>query len=136
MKKINHLPAEQRSVPSEKYVLGHSSSKQASRHSGRKINENDVKAVLAEVIDPELGVNMVDLGLLYEINISNENHVDIVMTLTTPGCPLGSFFRKDIHDRLASLEGVTSSDVRIIFDPPWDFSRVTEEAKAQLGFVS
>lgn len=102
----------------------------------KKISENDVRTVLTEVIDPELGINMVDLGLLYEINISDDNHVDIVMTLTTPGCPLGSFFRKDIRDRLAKLNGIKSSDVRIIFDPPWDFSRVTDEAKAQLGFVS
>jgi len=101
-----------------------------------KISEDKVRLVLTEVIDPDLGINMIDLGLLYEINITNDNHVDIVMTLTSPGCPLGSFFRKDIHDRLAKLDDIKGSDVRIIFDPPWDVSRVTEDAKAQLGFVS
>lgn len=100
------------------------------------VSKKDVEKVLTEVIDPELGINMVDLGLLYDIKISSQNHVDITMTLTTPGCPLGSFFRKDIRDRLAQLEGVKSSDVLIVFDPPWDFSRVTDSAKAQLGFVS
>lgn len=102
----------------------------------KEIQKKDIEKVLTEVIDPELGINMVDLGLLYEINISKDQHVDIVMTLTTPGCPLGSFFRKDIRDRLGKLTEVKSSDVRIVFDPPWDFSRVTEAAKAQLGFVS
>ena len=102
----------------------------------KAVSKVEVEKVLTEVIDPELGVNMVDLGLLYEINISPENHIDIVMTLTTPGCPLGGFFRKDIRDRLADLDGVKSSDVRIVFDPPWNFSRVTDLAKAQLGFVS
>ncbi len=91
---------------------------------------------MTEVIDPELGINMVDLGLLYEINIASDNHVDIVMTLTSPACQLGSFFRKDIHDRLAKLDGIKGSDVRIIFDPPWDVSRVSEDTKAQLGIVS
>lgn len=102
----------------------------------KTIQKEDIKKVLTEVIDPELGINMVDLGLLYEINISKDKHVDIVMTLTTPGCPLGSFFRKDICDKLGKIPGVKSSDVRIVFDPPWDFSRVTDSAKAQLGFVS
>lgn len=100
-----------------------------------KLTKKSVTNVLTEVIDPELNVNMVDLGLLYDIRI-NDGHIDVVMTLTTPGCPLGSFFRKDIRDRLSNLEGVKSSDVHIVFDPPWNFDRVNDSAKAQLGFVS
>ena len=101
----------------------------------KAVSKVEVEKVLTEVIDPELGVNMVDLGLLYEINISPENHIDIVMTLTTPGCPLGGFFRKDIRDRLADLDGVKSSDVRIVFDPPWDFSCLTESSNCLRFFI-
>jgi metal-sulfur cluster biosynthetic enzyme len=88
---------------------------------------------LYEVIDPELGVNIVDLGLIYGIAVT-ERIARIRMTLTTPGCPLSGYMDDEIHRVLARLPGVDDADVSIVWDPPWDPSMLSEAAKRQLGW--
>ena len=90
---------------------------------------------LRECIDPELGVNIVDLGLIYAINIEG-SHINVLMTLTTPGCPLDSYFVKDITAKLKKLEGVKDVKVEMTFEPPWSPSKMSDESKDILGFVN
>ncbi len=87
---------------------------------------------LKNVIDPELGINIVDLGLIYEIKI-NETAVEIEMTLTSPGCPLAPVIDQLIRSELDNLEGISEVRVSLIWDPPWVMDMISEEAKAELG---
>jgi metal-sulfur cluster biosynthetic enzyme len=90
---------------------------------------------LYEVIDPELGVNIVDLGLVYDVLI-DDGSVVVVMTLTTPGCPLGGFMEDEIHRCLNQFPQVRSAEVQIVWDPPWDPELMSDEAREQLGWFS
>lgn len=89
--------------------------------------------LLHEVIDPELGVNIVDLGLLYGLHIS-ERVVQVKMTLTTPGCPLGGYIDDEIHRSLSGAPGVDDASVEIVWDPPWGPPMMSDIAKSQLGW--
>lgn len=92
-----------------------------------------IHQLLYEVIDPELGVNIVDLGLIYGIAVT-ERLARIRMTLTTPGCPLSGYMDDEIHRVLAGLPGVDDAEVSIVWDPPWDPNMMSESAKRQLGW--
>jgi metal-sulfur cluster biosynthetic enzyme len=92
-----------------------------------------IRNVLYEVIDPELGVNIVDLGLLFGVTVS-DRVAHVRMTLTTPGCPLSGYMADEIHRVLVGLPGVDDVDVRIVWDPPWSPDMMTERAKQQLGW--
>ena len=89
---------------------------------------------LKKVMDPELHINIVDLGLIYEVVVKGPQ-VSVLMTLTFPGCPLGSMIHQEINEKLAKLKGVEKINLKITFDPPWDFSKVSEEAKQELGII-
>lgn len=86
-------------------------------------------------MDPELGINIVDLGLVYAINIDS-NKVLVQMTLTTPGCPLDSYFVKDITDRVKQIKGVSDVAVEFTFEPLWSPAKMSQESKEILGFVN
>jgi metal-sulfur cluster biosynthetic enzyme len=90
---------------------------------------------LYEVIDPELGVNIVDLGLVYDVLI-DDGSVVVVMTLTTPGCPLAGFMEDEIHRCLSQFPQVRAAEVEIVWDPPWDPELMSDEAREQLGWFS
>ena len=90
---------------------------------------------LKQCIDPELGINIVDLGLVYSINIEG-SRISVLMTLTTAGCPLESYFVKDISTKLKSLKGVSDVTVEMTFDPPWTPAKLSQESKDLLGFVN
>lgn len=92
--------------------------------------ENILKA-LKKVIDPELGINIVDLGLVYETKINNGN-VTVVMTLTTPGCPMGYMFDSEVVEAVKKIKGVKKVTVDLTFDPPWTPEKMSKEAKAKL----
>jgi metal-sulfur cluster biosynthetic enzyme len=94
-----------------------------------------VNELLLEVIDPELGVNIVDLGLVYDVGIS-DGDVEIVLTLTTQGCPLGGFIEDEILDCLAQAPQVGRVKVTLVWEPPWDPERMSDAAREQLGWVS
>ncbi len=90
------------------------------------------RELLREVIDPELGVNIVDLGLVYELAVE-DGRVEIAMTLTTPGCPLGGYIEDEIRACLSTLPQLHGIAVRLVWEPPWSPEKMSEEARAQLG---
>jgi metal-sulfur cluster biosynthetic enzyme len=89
---------------------------------------------LHDVYDPELGVNVVDLGLIYEIDVNEDGHVTITMTLTTPGCPMHEAIGEGVGVVLQDIPEVTSGEIHLVWDPPWEPSRMTEEGRHMLGF--
>ena len=94
-----------------------------------------IREILREVIDPEIGVNVVDLGLVYDIELSPDGVAAIRMTLTTPGCPLRGYIDDAIHDVLWGVPGVNGVDVRVVWDPPWNpDTMMSDRAKEQLGW--
>lgn len=97
--------------------------------------EEKIVSMLKTVYDPEIPVNVYDLGLIYKIEIDDDKHVTIDMTLTAPGCPVADFIVEDVRMRVESVEGVESVDVNLVFEPPWDKDMMTEEAKLELGFL-
>lgn len=101
----------------------------------RKALELDVVSVLQTIYDPEIPVNIYELGLIYEIAISDEADVKIVMTLTSPNCPVAESLPVEVKQKIADIPGVNSSDVELTFEPPWDQSMLSEEAKLELGFL-
>jgi metal-sulfur cluster biosynthetic enzyme len=96
------------------------------------ITEDLVTKALREVIDPEIGCNIVDLGLIYSVNISAAN-VTVTMTLTTPGCPMHESIRWGVETSLLGLEGVGDVQVDLVWDPPWNPSMMTEFGRAATG---
>lgn len=90
---------------------------------------------LKTVYDPEIPVNIYDLGLIYNISIDDECVVTIDMTLTAPGCPVAQTFPGVVENAVKSVEGVKDSIVELVWDPPWDQDRMSEEAKLELGLL-
>lgn len=94
-----------------------------------------LRDLLREVIDPEIGINIVDLGLVYDVALSGDGTAAITMTLTTPGCPLGGYLNDAIHDTLQGLPGVIDVRVETVWEPPWDPDEMMSDwAKEQLGW--
>lgn len=94
-----------------------------------------LRDLLRDVIDPEIGINIVDLGLLYDVRLSADGIAGVRMTLTSPGCPLGGYITDEIHDTLRDVPGVNSIDVRIVWEPPWNpDDMMSDWAKDQLGW--
>ena len=89
---------------------------------------------LKDVYDPEIPVNIYDLGLIYNVDIDENNKASIVMTLTAPGCPVADVLVEDVRQAALAVENVTDADVELTFDPPWDKSMMSEEARLELGF--
>ena len=87
------------------------------------------------VYDPEIPVNIYELGLIYEVKIGEDRNIDVLMTLTSPGCPAAGMLPGDVEEKVRSVEGVGDVKVEVTFDPPWDQSMMTDEAKLELGFM-
>ena len=98
-------------------------------------NQNQVIEVLKTIFDPEIPVDIYELGLIYEVKISAEGKVDIDMTLTSPNCPVAESLPKEVEDKVAEMEGVESAKVQIVFDPPWTQDNMSEAAKLECGFL-
>ncbi len=95
----------------------------------------EARDALREVLDPETGLNLIDLGLIYEVGYRpDERALDVLMTLTTPACPAGEVIQYGVERRLRRLPGVDSVEVSVTFDPPWTPERITPEGRAQLGW--
>ena len=90
---------------------------------------------LRTIQDPEIRMNIVDLGLVYEVLIDSECNVVVRMTFTSPGCPVGPGFIHEVQSKAAEIEGVKSVAVDIVWDPPWSPERMTEEARMELGLI-
>ena len=97
--------------------------------------ENKIVDMLKTIYDPEIPVDVYELGLIYEVKISPEQGVEIDMTLTSPNCPVAETMPKEVEDKVASVEGVKSCKVNIVFEPTWDKDMMSEEAKLELGFL-
>ncbi len=90
--------------------------------------------VLRTVYDPEIPVNIYELGLIYRIEVLDDGTVDIDMTFTAPSCPQADYILEDVRQKVETLDGVTSANVQLVFEPEWDMSMMSEEARVELGF--
>jgi FeS assembly SUF system protein len=97
--------------------------------------EERIVAALKTCYDPELPVNIHELGLIYDLKVEPEGAVLIRMTLTSPGCPVADSLVRDVQSKVAAVAGVTSARVELVWDPPWDKSRMSEAALLQLGLL-
>jgi len=98
------------------------------------ILEGEVIETLRTVYDPEIPVNIYELGLVYNIEVSPEGVVDVTMTLTTPMCPVAESLPIEVEDKIRAISGVTDVKVEVVWDPPWNMNMMSEEAKLELGF--
>lgn len=106
------------------------------------LNVSEIVALQDKIIekvrtcyDPEIPVNVYDLGLIYDVQVAPTGHVDVKMTLTAPGCPAAGTLPGEVEDKITVLPGVTSVKVQVVWEPPWDKTRMSEAAKLQLGFL-
>ena len=97
--------------------------------------EEKIVEMIKTVYDPEIPVNVYDLGLIYKIDVSDDKEVSIDMTLTSPNCPVADFIMEDVRQRVGSIDGVTSTVINLVFEPQWDKEMMSEEAKLELGFL-
>lgn len=97
--------------------------------------EEKIVKMLKTVYDPEIPVNIYDLGLIYKVDIDEQQNVRLDMTLTAPNCPAADFIVEDVRMKIESIEGVKSVEVNLVFEPEWDRDMMTEEAKLELGFL-
>ena len=96
--------------------------------------EQRIIEVLKTVYDPEIPVNIYDLGLIYKIDLADDGALDIDMTFTAPSCPAADYIIEDVRTKVSAVSGVTSANVNMVFEPEWDKSMMTEEARVELGF--
>jgi FeS assembly SUF system protein len=97
--------------------------------------ETRIGDVLKSIYDPEIPVNIYDLGLVYEINLDDEQVAHITMTLTAPSCPMAEDLIEEVRYKVGGTRGVKECDLKLTFNPPWDKSMLSEEAKLELGFM-
>ena len=96
--------------------------------------EGRIVDVLKTVYDPEIPVNIFDRGMIYKIDVQDDFSVDLDMTFTAPNCPAADFILEDVRTKVESVEGITNANVNLVFEPAWDQSMMTEEARVELGF--
>ena len=97
--------------------------------------EEQVLKMLKTVFDPEIPVNVYDLGLIYKVELKDNGVCDIDMTLTAPSCPAADFLVEDIKQKVGNVEGITAVNVNLVFEPEWTKDMMSEEAKLELGFL-
>ncbi len=97
--------------------------------------ERDIVAALRSVYDPEIPVNIYDLGLIYEVDVDAGGHAEIRMTLTAPACPMADMLLEQVDQKVKAVEGVRQANVTLTFDPPWERSMITEEGRLELGML-
>jgi metal-sulfur cluster biosynthetic enzyme len=98
------------------------------------VNVEEVTDALRDVIDPELGLDFVELGLIYDVEVQDEGTVKVTFSLTSPGCPIGPQVSEQIEEFVGELDGVTQVESTMTFSPPWTPERMSEDAKFALGF--
>ena len=106
------------------------------------MEENNLMALEAEIVktlktiyDPEIPVDIYDLGLIYAIDVDDDNKVEIKMTLTAPNCPMADQLLNEVHEKTKAIKGVKEAKINLVFDPPWDKSMMSEEAMLDLGLL-
>lgn len=106
----------------------------AATEPGGALYEEVIEA-LKEIYDPEIPVNIYDLGLIYNVEVTGEGHAAITMTLTTPHCPVAESMPGEVELRVGSVPGIAVADVNLVWDPPWDPQKMSDEAKLELGML-
>lgn len=97
--------------------------------------EERIVAVLKTVYDPEIPVDIYNLGLIYDVDCGDDGAIIITMTLTSPSCPMADFILEDIRQKVSTIEGITSVEIKVVFEPEWDKEMMSEEAKLELGLL-
>jgi FeS assembly SUF system protein len=97
--------------------------------------EEKIVAMLKTVYDPEIPVNLYDLGLIYKVDVNDKFEVSIDMTLTAPNCPAADFIVEDVRQKIETIDGVTATNINLVFEPMWDQNMMSDEAKLELGFM-
>ncbi len=97
--------------------------------------ETEIVRVLKNIYDPEIPVNIYDLGLIYEIDVDDDKKVKVTMTLTAPNCPVADSLIEDVHRQINEIDGVRKAEINLTFDPPWDETMLSDEAKLELGLM-
>lgn len=97
--------------------------------------EQAIVDVLKTIYDPEIPVNIYDLGLIYEVNAEADGNVRVVMTLTSPNCPVAESLPEEVHDKVMAIEGVKTCELNLTFDPPWSKDMLSDEALLELGLL-
>ena len=100
-----------------------------------KVQQNEINDVLKTIYDPEIPVDIFNLGLVYDISIDDFNNVKILMTLTSPGCPVAGALVEMVKNKVKNIPGVNSADVELVWDPPWSPDLMSDAAKLQLGYM-
>jgi FeS assembly SUF system protein len=100
----------------------------------KELEEKIIKE-LKDIYDPEVPVNIYDIGLIYGIKINDDFFVDLIMTLTTPNCPVAESLPAEVKQRVADVEGVTGVELELTFDPPWTMDMLSDEARLELGMM-
>ena len=100
----------------------------------KELGEKIVRT-LKTIYDPEIPVDIYELGLIYDVFVNEDNHVKVIMTLTTPNCPVAETLPVEVEDKVRSIEGVVDAKVELTFEPPWTRDLMSEEAKLELGFL-
>jgi FeS assembly SUF system protein len=101
----------------------------------KRAMEDEIIKIIKTVYDPEIPVDIFELGLIYEVKIDDEANVEIIMTLTSPSCPAAESLPGEVERKIAAIEGVASAKITITFDPPWTKEMMSEEAQLELGFM-
>ena len=91
--------------------------------------------MLKTVYDPEIPVNIYDLGLVYKIDLKDDGTLDVEMTLTAPGCPMADYITEDVRQKLEGIDTIKQANINLVFDPVWDESMMSDEAKTELGMM-
>ena len=99
------------------------------------VSKEDVMKVLQSIYDPEIPVNIIDLGLIYDVSIDKSNNVSIKMTCTTPYCPMNRYLQQEVTDKTKAIKGVKDVKVEMVFDPPWTPDRIAASARKGLGIT-
>ena len=97
--------------------------------------ESKIINVLKNIYDPEIPVNIYDLGLIYNIDLDEGNNVEIEMTLTAPNCPIADQILQEVEHQVKNIDGLNQAKVNLVFDPPWDKDMMSDEAKLELGLI-
>lgn len=97
--------------------------------------EAEIVKTLKTIFDPEIPVNIYDLGLIYAVDIDDDRNVEIKMTLTAPNCPMADQLLSEVNEKTNAIEGVNKANINLVFDPPWDKSLMSEEAMLDLGLL-
>lgn len=97
--------------------------------------QDEAYAQLHTIYDPEIPVNIYDLGLVYEVNVDADNNIQVIMTLTAPNCPAAESLPNEVKEKLSNIDGANEIKVEVTFDPPWDQDMMSETAKLELGFL-